>query len=252
MQMRYQLRHSPRCCPRVEAPRTTRGILANALRGTNRAWSVGGVEARRPGCTPRAAGARSPRGDRAPPSRSWRAPAGVERVVGPAEQRGHGDPDRRAVPDHDRPARSGPSAASSLRAAPRPSGPGPRPPTRRRARRRSSPAGTAANSSGCDRRVLVVGEPLPLAEVELAQPGVVRRLETGRWRDVRRGVPRPDQVRAPQQRGPRQRAAPRRARAACSWPLSSSSASSWPCTRPSWFQAVRPCRSRTSSATPGR
>ena len=29
MQMRYQLRHSPRCCPRVEAPRTTRGILAN-------------------------------------------------------------------------------------------------------------------------------------------------------------------------------------------------------------------------------
>ena len=29
MQVRYQLRHSPRCCPRVEAPRTTRGILAN-------------------------------------------------------------------------------------------------------------------------------------------------------------------------------------------------------------------------------
>ena len=51
-----------------------------------------------------------------------------------------------------------------------------------RARRRSSRCRNSAYSSGAIGGVLVVGQPLPLAEVVLAQPGVVRRLEAGRRR----------------------------------------------------------------------
>ena len=66
MQMRYQLRHSPRCRPRV-SPRTTRGILANRRGRTAKSGPAGGR-----GCTavqPPAAAAGGASA-RAPPSRS--------------------------------------------------------------------------------------------------------------------------------------------------------------------------------------
>ena len=245
MQVRYQLRHSPNCFP--GSRRSNAGILTTRPDGCE----IGvRVRRRRRGCRPAsrngAPGARRSQLDPAAVVQAVQRGALARPASRAARARRRGSR-RRARPRRRTPPGRQPASSSSRAAA-----------IRAETCAAFSPPGTTSKSPGAVLRELlgealgVLREGQALALGRGSTPAAARRT-SARGRSPWRRTPRsPARGRCRRTTGPPVRGAASTAAAAAAWscPVSSSSDSSWPWTRPAAFHDVRPWRSSTRRADP--